>query len=45
MTDLLRVVSQKHDDGLMEFLKSNKQQYEVGLMTIASPVSGHFGAV
>lgn len=44
-TNLLCAVSQKHQEKLTEFLKSNKYRYGVALMTLANPVSGCFGAV
>lgn len=45
VTSPLRNVFQKHEDLLMKSLKSNKYRYGVGLLNVASPISGRLGAV
>lgn len=45
MTNLLRVVFQKHEDELMGSLEFNRYQYGAVFMTFANPVSECFGAV
>lgn len=45
MANLLRAVSQKHEEGLVTSPKPKKQRYAVPLMNIAHSVSGRFSAV
>lgn len=44
-TNPLCAGSQKHDDESMKSLEFNKYRYGVGLLFVATPVSGRFGAV
>lgn len=45
VVSMLRAVSQIHEIESMKFIKLNKRQYGVGLMTVANPISGRIGAV
>lgn len=42
---LLHAVLKKHEDEFTEFLESSKYQSDVGLITLASPISERSGAV
>lgn len=44
LTSLLRAVPENHGDELMESLKFKKYPYGLGVMTVATSVSGHFDA-
>lgn len=45
MTSLHRAFSQNHKDEMMESLKFSKSYYDVGLMTAANHIFGHFSAL